>query len=119
MYINLEGMRYFARHGVDPQETVVGAYFTLDLKLKTDFSRAAQTDEVTDTINYADIHAVLKEEMRIPSKLLEHVCQRIGERLFRDFPAIEAMEIRLSKENPPMGAEGRHVGVEVHYTREA
>ncbi len=117
MHICLEGMKYFARHGVEPQETAVGSYFIFDLKLKTDFSRAARTDEVADTLNYAAIHAVLKEEMRVPSKLLEHVCQRIAERLFREFPAMEEMDIRLSKENPPMGAEGKHVGVEVHYTR--
>lgn len=117
MYIYLEGMRYFACHGVDLQENTVGAYFTIDLKLKTDFSHAARTDDLPGTISYADVHAAVKEEMRTPSKLLEHVCERIAGRLFRDFPAIEEIDIRLSKENPPMGAECRNVGVEVHYTR--
>ena len=37
MYICLEGLKFFARHGVAPQETVVGANFTIDLKLKTNF----------------------------------------------------------------------------------
>ena len=117
MYIYLEGLKYFARHGVDPQETIVGANFIVDLKLKTDFSCAAQTDELTGTVSYADIHAAVKEEMQLPSKLLEHVCERIGRRLFHDFPAIEEINIRLSKENPPMGADCRNVGVEVHYIR--
>ena len=44
MYICLEGLKFFARHGVAPQETVVGANFTIDLKLKTNFIHAAQTD---------------------------------------------------------------------------
>lgn len=117
MYIYLEGVRVFARHGVLPQETQVGSYFTIDLKLKTDFSRAARTDELEGTISYADVHAVLKEEMQIPSKLLEHVCERIAQRLFRDFASIEEMHISLSKENPPMGADCKNVGVEVLYTR--
>lgn len=117
MYIYLEGLRYFARHGVDPQETIVGAYFTIDLKLKTDFSLAARTDNLAGTISYADVHSTLKEEMQTPSKLLEHVCERIGQRLFKDFPAIEEVLIRLSKENPPMGADCKNVGVEVHYIR--
>ena len=87
------------------------------MKLKTDFTRAAETDELEGTINYADIHATVKEEMAISSQLLEHVCQRIARRLFHDFPAVEAIDIRLSKENPPMGACAKSIGVEVHYVR--
>ena len=43
--------------------------------------------------------------------------ERIGQRLFNDFPTIQEIIIRLSKENPPMGSDCRNVGVEVHYTR--
>lgn len=117
MYIYLEGVRFFARHGVDPQETIVGANFMVDLKIKTDFSRAARTDELTGTISYADVYAAVKEEMQTPSSLLEHVCERIGQRLFHDFPSIEEIVLQLSKENPPMGADCKKVGVEVCYIR--
>jgi len=117
MYIRMEGMKFHAFHGVLPQENLVGAYFYIDLNLKTDFTRAAETDELEGTVSYADIHAVVKEEMSVPSQLLEHVCQRIARRLFQDFPSIEAIDIRLSKENPPMGAYAKSIGVEVHYIR--
>jgi dihydroneopterin aldolase len=117
MYIHLEGMKFYAYHGVLPQEKLVGANYYIDLKLKTDFSHAAKTDELEGTINYADIHTTVKKEMHITSKLLEHVCQRIASRLFQDFPTIESMEIRLSKENPPMGACAKSIGVEAHYIR--
>ena len=117
MYIRMEGMKFYAFHGVLPQENTVGAYFYIDLKLKTDFTRAAETDELEGTVSYADIHAAVKEEMGITSKLLEHVCQRIARRIFTDFPTIEAIDIRLNKENPPMGACAKRVGVEVHYVR--
>ena len=117
MYIRMKGMKFYAFHGVLPQENLVGAYYYIDLKLKTDFTRAAETDELEGTINYADIHAAVKEEMAVPSQLLEHVCQRIARRLFQDFPTIEAIDLRLSKENPPMGACAESIGVEVHYVR--
>ena len=117
MYIRLEGLKIYAYHGVLPQENLVGAYYYIDLKLKTDFTHAAETDELEGTVSYADIFAVVKEEMVITSKLLEHVCQRIASRIFNDFPAIEAIEIRLSKENPPMGASAKSIGVEAHYVR--
>ena len=117
MYIRLEGMKFYAYHGVLPQENLVGANYYIDLKLKTDFSHAAETDELEGTVNYADIHAAVKEEMKITSQLLEHVCQRIARRLLHDFPIIEAIDISLFKENPPMGACAQRVGVEAHYTR--
>lgn len=115
MYIRLEGMKFYSFHGVLPQENLVGANFYIDLKLKTNFSHAAETDELEGTVSYADIHAVVKEEMQITSKLLEHVCGRIAKRIFHDFPAIEAIDISLFKENPPMGACAQRVGVEAHY----
>ena len=117
MYIHLEGLKIYAYHGVLPQENLVGAYYYIDLKLKTDFTHAAETDELEGTVSYADIFAVVKEEMTITSKLLEHVCQRITSRIFKDFPTIAAIDIRLSKENPPMGACAKSVGVEAHYVR--
>ena len=117
MYIRMEGMKFYAFHGVLPQENLVGASYYIDLKLKTDFSRAAETDELEGTVNYADIHSAVKEEMQITSQLLEHVCQRIARRIFHDFPTIETIDISLFKENPPMGACAQRVGVEVQYTR--
>ena len=117
MYIRLKGLKIYAYHGVLPQENLVGSYYYIDLKLKTDFTHAAETDELEGTVSYADIFAVVKEEMAITSKLLEHVCQRIASRIFKDFPTIEAIDIRLSKENPPMGACAKSVGVEAHYVR--
>ena len=117
MYIRMEGMKFYAFHGVLPQENLVGANYYIDLRLKTDFSHAAETDELEGTVNYADIHSAVKEEMQITSQLLEHVCQRIARRLLHDFPTIETIDISLFKENPPMGACAQRVGVEAHYIR--
>lgn len=112
-HIFLENVRFYAYHGVAPQETLVGNEFTISLQLKVDFGRAAETDEVTDTVSYADVYEVLKEEMAVPSKLLEHVCGRIVRRLFHDFSEIEEVSIRLGKRNPPMGADIDTAGVEM------
>ena len=117
MYIRLEGMKFYAYHGVLPQENLVGANYYIDLKLKTDFSRASQTDDLSGTVSYADIYQVLKDEMQAPSKLLEHACQRMAQRIFNDFPTIEELDIKLFKENPPMGAQAERVGVEMLFVR--
>ena len=117
-YILLENIRFFAYHGVVPQETTVGNEFIVSLRLKTDITRATESDDVADTVNYAEIHQAVKEEMDIPSKLLEHVAGRIVLRLFNDFPAVECIDLKLSKRNPPMGADIETAGVEVHVERQ-
>lgn len=117
-YILLQGLRFYAYHGVGAQETRVGNEFIIDLRLQTDWSHAAESDEVADTVNYADIFAAIKDEMTQPSKLLEHVAHRIANRLFKDFPAIEALELKLLKRNPPMGADIEACGVELKKRRE-
>ena len=117
MYIRMEGLKFYAFHGVLPQENLVGAYYYMDLKLKTNFTHAAETDELEGTVSYADIFTAVQEEMAIPSKLLEHVCQLIASRIFKEFPSIETIDISLFKENPPMGACAQRIGVEVSYQR--
>lgn len=117
MYIFLDKVKFYAYHGVAPQETLVGNTFIIDLKLKVDFTQAAETDELEYTVSYADIYAAVKDEMQIPSKLLEHVCGRITRRLLHDFPSVEEIEIKLGKQNPPMGADICSAGVEMHCVR--
>lgn len=116
-YIFLDQLKFYAFHGVGAQETLVGNEFTVDLRLKVDISRAAQTDEVNDTVSYADVFEAVKAEMNIPSKLLEHVAGRIVKRLFQDFKTIESIELKLAKRNPPMGADLLSAGVVLQYER--
>lgn len=118
-YIFLDRMRFFAHHGVGRQETLVGNEFVVSLRLKVDVGHAMQTDDVTDTVSYAEVYEAVKKEMEIPSKLLEHVGGRIVKRLFGDFPQIENIELKLSKRNPPMGADIEAAGIEICISREA
>ena len=117
-YILLKDICCFAYHGVAPQENIIGNEYLINLRLKVDISQAIQTDNVSDTVSYADIHEAVKAEMSVSSKLLEHVCGRIVKRLFRDFRKIREIEIKLAKRNPPMGADIDSAGVEMHCTRD-
>lgn len=116
-YIFLKEIRCYAYHGVAPQENLIGNEYVIDLKLKVDISQASQTDEVADTVSYADVHELIKAEMAVPSKLLEHVGGRMATKLFEAFPSIEEIELRLSKRNPPMGADIDTAGIEIHCSR--
>lgn len=116
-YITLTNVSFYAYHGVSLQERVVGNFFFLSLKLKVNFLRALETDNVLDTVSYADVYRSVSDEMSVPSHLLEYVCGRIVRRLFRDFQAVEEIDIRLFKRNPPMGADIESAGVEMFCLR--
>lgn len=116
-YIILDQLVLYAYHGVMPQENIVGNEYRINLRLKVDFSSAAKTDEVAQTVNYAEVYKSVKDEMDISSKLLEHVAYRICNRLFTDFCAIQEIEIKLVKRNPPMGADVDASAVELVCSR--
>lgn len=100
--IELKNIRFFAYHGVLPQETVVGNEFIVNIRLEADLSAACKSDNVKDTINYAEVYERVKTEMMQPSKLLENVAFRILHSIKDAFPQITAMEVRLAKLHPPI-----------------
>ena len=103
--IRLTDMQFFAYHGVLAQETKVGNNYVVNICLTADLSRACESDNVDDTINYAAVYDMVKTEMEQPSKLLEHVAMRIYKSIKGEFPLITSLEVRLAKNNPPIAGE--------------
>lgn len=116
--IYLRNVRFHAFHGVLPQEGIVGNDYLVNLMLDYDFSSAMKTDDLQGTLNYAEVYQKIREEMAVPSKLLEHVAGRIAHRLFSDFPEIQKLQLSITKVNPPMGADSDGAGVEVVLTND-
>ena len=112
--IFLNGLRFHAFHGVMPQERLTGNDYRVDLKIDFPLEKAVDSDDVNDTLNYATVYTAVKEEMDMPSQLIERVAYRIADRLFRTFKAINEVEIKVEKCNPPMGADCEGAGVELH-----
>ena len=112
--IFLNGLRFHAFHGVIPQERLTGNDYRVDLKIDFPLETAVGSDNVDDTLNYATVYTAVKEEMDVPSQLIERVAYRIADRLFRTFKAINEVEIKVEKCNPPMGADCEGAGVELH-----
>ena len=113
-FVSLDGLRFHAFHGVLPQERTVGNDYVVSVRAGYDVSKACLSDDVSDTLNYARMFDIVKAEMAEPSQLLERVAWRIGERLMAEFPSITSLNIRLTKQNPPMGACGDGATVELH-----
>ena len=116
--IYLKNVRFHAYHGVLQQERIVGNDYVVNLVVDYDFTSAMETDELSATINYPELYEIIKEEMAIPSKLLEHVVGRIGKRVFSEYSAIRQIQLAITKENPPFGADCDGAGVEVVLTND-
>jgi len=110
-------MRFYAYHGVMEQERLVGGEYTVSLTAEADLSKAARTDEVADTVNYAALYALVEREMAVPSQLLEHVAGRIGQKAMEEFEGITALTVQVTKLNPPMGCDCQGASVEITMTR--
>lgn len=102
--ISLSGLRFYAYHGAEPQEAVVGAWYTVDITLKADSTAAILKDDLNGTVNYAQVTDVVKQQMQIRSALLEHVAGRIAGSILDRFPAVQSVTVTISKLNPPVGA---------------
>lgn len=113
-YIILREVRFHAFHGVMPQERKVGADFTVSLRVGVDLSLPAESDDVADTLNYATLYEVVKQQMEISSQLLEHVAGRVGKAVMDTFPQVTGVDVTLTKLNPPMGADCAGASVELH-----
>ena len=113
-YVILKDVRFHAFHGVMPQETKVGADFIVNLRIGYPLEQAMESDEVGDTLNYAEVYDLVKQEMKQPSKLLEHVAGRIVQTIGQHFPLVTSIDLTLMKQNPPMGADVEGAGVEIH-----
>ena len=113
-YVHLRNVRFHAFHGVLPQESRVGGYFIVDLRVGYPLGTAMQNDELADTLNYAQLYDLVGREMAVPSRLLEHVAGRIASAIETAFPQVTSIDLLLTKQNPPMGADCDGAAVEIH-----
>lgn len=117
--IELRYLTFHSHHGVLPEERLLGNTFTVDLTLEANISHAIATDELSGTINYAEVYEVVKREMDIPSQLLEHVCGRIGTSLLDHFPTLQRVKVCITKHNPPIDGAGPCLSaITITYARE-
>ena len=101
--IELEEMRFWAFHGCLESERRNGNLFLVDFRGELDMRKAAESDNLEDTVNYGLVYDLVKEEMSVPSDLLENVAGRIVRRIAERFPEFVRFSVRVSKRRPPVG----------------
>lgn len=115
--VALEGLEFHAFHGVYPHERESGNWFEVDIAVETDFSEAAQSDELAGTVNYETLFRMVKDEMEKPSRLLETVAEKIVDDVLKALPAVKSVELKISKLNPPIGGKCKKATVSLSKVR--
>ena len=109
--IAIEGMEFHAFHGCFKEEQIIGNTFIVDVILEAETMASEESDNLDETVNYAEVFDLVKQEMQIKSKLLEHVARRIINAILAKFEEIEFVEVKVSKLNPPVGGKVHSVSV--------
>ncbi|WP_103069600.1 dihydroneopterin aldolase [Aquimarina sediminis] len=101
--IKLKNIKVYAYHGCLIEEKKIGSDYRVDLKVKADLSQSAVSDRLSETVDYVHLNHIVKEEMAIPSKLLEHAAERILVRILDEISLVDKVIVNVSKINPPIG----------------
>ncbi len=110
--LRLRNMRFYAYHGLFPEEAKLGQWFEVDVEIFSDF-RGYAHDGATDAVDYSRVyettHAVVTGER---FGLVEALADRIAE-VLQSSLHLKRLRVRVRKPNPPMQAIFDGVEVEV------
>lgn len=104
--IELRGLRVRGNHGVFEHERRDGQDFLVDLVLWTDFTAAAASDDLADTVDYGALALFARDVVSgAPRDLIETVASQIADGIMDLAPQAHAVEVTLHKPQAPIPAE--------------
>ena len=109
--IILKDIKVYAFHGCMEEEELIGSDYIVNLEVETDMRQPSNSDLLEDAVDYVLLNAIVKEEMLIRSRLLEHIAQRIIDKILKQFPMVKNVEVKVAKQNPPIGGDVKEVCV--------
>jgi dihydroneopterin aldolase len=109
--IEVNEIRVYAHHGCLEEEAKIGQHYTVDVYLETDFTEAAEQDDLTKTIDYVIINRIVEDEMAIRSKLIEQVGQRIVNNIKSTFKHLKLIQVKIVKPCPPINGDVKNVAI--------
>ncbi|MES2629226.1 MAG: dihydroneopterin aldolase [Bacteroidota bacterium] len=109
--INVNGIKCYGFHGCLEEEGRIGGNYVVDVQMITDFTEAARKDDLNLTIDYCDVAKIVQDEMAIRSKLIEHVGQRILDRMKNELKNLFEVTLIVRKISPPIQGDVANVEV--------
>ena len=102
--VRLVNAVFYAHHGVMEEEHRLGGRYEVDVAARLDFAAAAQSDDLTGTVDYEQVYTLVEEIVTENTfYLIEKLAYLTAHRVAEAFPHIEAVEVTVRKPNPPVG----------------
>ena len=115
----IDNLEVFANHGLFEEENKLGQKFIFDIECELNYKNAMFSDEMMDSISYADIaEVVVKTATTNTFNLLERLAGEILKNIFTEFPQIENINLKINKPGAPIKYHFEKCGVEVKTSRE-
>ncbi len=111
--IHIIGLELFAFHGVNREEKERGQVFLLDLLLESDLSRACESDNLEDTVNYAQVMKLAAQVFAQPRNLIERAAQCVADAILERFPQVRQITVRVHKPDAPVKLTAEDIIVEI------
>lgn len=116
--IYLTNCEFYGFHGVLPEETTLGQRFNISLLLEVDTKAAGISDDVNDTVSYADVFETMRVIVETERYLLlEALSERLATVILQRYPLIEALTVTTVKPRPPINGHFDSVAVEIRRER--
>lgn len=111
--IRLNNMEFYGLHGVPDAERKIKQLFVISVSFEYDFTKAAQVDNLNETINYKNVYNLCKTELQKQYKLIESIAYNIANSVKSNYPDVSNIKVSISK--PQVQIEGKLESVQVEY----
>lgn len=116
--IHLKNLQFYGYHGVFDSEAETGQPFILNLWLDVDLDKAMKSDDLDDTVSYAEIFECVKMVFVAERcHLIEALSQKIISAVFDQFPLVKGIRLKIEKPEAPIEGSFEGVGVEIYRSR--
>ncbi|WP_096203223.1 dihydroneopterin aldolase [Bacillus sp. FJAT-45350] len=116
--IYMHQLQFYGYHGVFSEEKTLGQRYMVDLTLSVDLHGAGVTDDLSKTVNYADVYQLVKQIVEGKAfDLIEAVAETIANSILSEFVLIKECTVKVTKPNPPIPGHYESVAVEISRTR--
>ena len=101
--IKLQEMAFYGHHGIDSEENTLGQRFFIDVEMDLDLSGAGESDNIEDSVNYAEVFSLVQSIAEgTPCKLLERVAGKINEEILVRYSKVEEVATTVHKPSVPI-----------------
>lgn len=116
--VTIKALKFTGKHGYYPSEREKGNSFELDVIAKGHFKQAIAENDLAKTFNYENVAEIAENVFNGPSEfLIETLCYKIGEELFRQSPTVSELIVRIRKLDPPINVTARYAEIEMTWPK--